>query len=161
MNMMIGMSLFLSSMGMICLGSNLNADNPGAPASTPADQQTSQQETNPDMTSSAASALQWLGLIDKGQYDQSWQSGAKLFQQTMPEKEWSTYLDGVRKPLGSVSSRQVIDQRPAKNPNGLPEGDYMVLFYNTAFSSKPSAYELVTMMKESDGQWRVLTYQVQ
>ncbi len=159
MNIITGIGLLLSGMSMICLGIPLNAADTSA--TKKAEPKADQTEVTPDMTTSAATANHWLTLLDKESYDQSWKDAAKIFQQTMPEKEWKSYLEGVRKPLGSVSTRQMIDQRPAKDPNGLPAGDYMVIFYNTSFAKKPSAYELVTMMKESDGQWRILTYQVQ
>lgn len=124
-------------------------------------QDQTEQNQNSDLTQSVLVAQEWLALLDKGNYEQSWDKGAKLFQQTITRDEWKKVMDAVRKPLGNLSNRNVLDQRTASNPKGLPEGDYMVLFYNSSFQNKSSAYELITMMKESDGQWRVLTYQVQ
>jgi hypothetical protein len=114
---------------------------------------------NPQLQASAIAAQNWLGLVDKESYGQSWDQASALMKLTIKKGEWETFLNKMRKPLGSVLNRQVLDQRTAKNPHGLPQGDYMVLFYKTDFSRKSSAYELVTLFLE-DGEWRVMTYQV-
>jgi len=79
---------------------------------------------------------------------------------TIGKEEWIELEQATRKPLGKVISRDVVDERIAKNPKGLPVGNYMVLFYNTSFTNRKDAHELVTLMQESDGKWRVLTYHV-
>jgi hypothetical protein len=114
---------------------------------------------NPDLEASAIAAQYWLQLMDAGRYTDSWSQGAKTFQLTISQSEWDRAMNGLRKPLGSVLSRQLAEQRTAKDPKGLPAGDYMVLFYRSSFQNRPEANELVTMVKESDGVWRVLTYQ--
>lgn len=122
---------------------------------------TDQAAANPDLTVSAAVAQSWLKGVDNEKYEQSWDQEAKQAQNVIKKEEWKQVLDAVRKPLGSVVDRKLLDQRTAKDPKGLVPGDYMVLFYKTKFQNKDSSYELITLQKEADGQWRVLTYQVQ
>lgn len=110
------------------------------------------------LEASAAASLTWLGLLDRGDYGKSWDTASAIMKLTLPKDQWITILNKVRKPLGSVRSRTVLDQRTAKDPHGLPKGDYMVMFYKTVFSSK-TANELVTLYFE-EGTWSVLTYQV-
>jgi hypothetical protein len=117
-------------------------------------------QVSPDLQASAEAADGWLKLVDRENYDQSWDKGSATLQLLVPKKDWRKLLESLRKPLGEMKTRQVIDQRTAKDPAGLPKGDYMVLVYKTSFSSKPTANELITMVKESDGRWKVLTYQV-
>jgi hypothetical protein len=38
---------------------------------------------------------------------------------------------------------------------GAPDGEYVVLKFDTAFETKQTAVETVILMKESDGLWRV------
>lgn len=102
----------------------------------------------------------WLDMLDKGRYEDSWDKGSLMFRNTISKKEWKKAMDDMRKPLGSVLSRSVLDIRTSKDPKGLPAGDYMVFFYKTAFANKKEAHELVTLVQESDRQWRVLTYEV-
>lgn len=102
----------------------------------------------------------WLALLDKEQYEKSWQEGSLMFRNTVTSKEWSNAMLKLRKPLGSLMSRSIVDIRTAKDPQGLPAGDYMVYFYKSSFMNKKQSFELVTLVQESDGKWRVLTYQV-
>lgn len=111
------------------------------------------------LQASAAASLSWLGLVDNGNYGKSWDDASTIMKLTVPKDEWITILTKIRKPKGSVRSRQVLDQRVAKDPQGLPKGDYIVMFYKTDFTGKAGAHELVTLFLE-DGKWSVLTYQV-
>lgn len=117
-----------------------------------------QTKTN-ELAASAQATLSWLGLEDKGHYSESWDESSVILKMTIPKDEWVQTQNKIRKPLGNVLSRKVLDQRVAKNPHGLPAGDYIVMFYKTSFSGKAEANELVTLYLE-DGEWRVLTYQV-
>lgn len=114
----------------------------------------------PGAAESAQASLEWLKIVDDGDYAKSWDSASKLFQMTIGKDEWMELEQATRKPLGKVINREVVDERVAKNPKGLPVGNYMVLFYNTSFTNRKDAHELVTLMQESDGKWRVLTYHV-
>jgi len=109
---------------------------------------------------SQAATNSWLALVDQGKYGESWDAASKTMQWTIKRDEWIKNLDGVRKPLGAVKSREILDVRTATNPQGLPQGEYMIFVYNTSFANKDKAYELVTLIQENDGSWRVLTYQV-
>jgi len=106
-------------------------------------------------------ATQWLQAVDKGEYAKSWESGSFTFKLTISQKHWNQLMKAIREPLGPVVSRELLEQRPAVDPKGLPKGQYMVVFFNTKFQKKDDAHELVTLVQETDGQWRVLTYQVQ
>lgn len=106
-------------------------------------------------------AKTWLTLVDKGEYAKSWENGSLTFKMTISETHWQSLMKAIREPLGKVESREVIEQRPSKDPKGLPKGDYMVIFFRTKFSKKEDAHELVTLVLESSGNWKVLTYQVQ
>jgi len=111
------------------------------------------------MTASSDAAASWLALLDKGNYGESWDQADALFRLTVPKRDWTALMEKIRKPLGRVISREILDQRVAADPQGLPPGDYMVLIYNTSFSNKSSAHELVTL-KQENKKWKVLTYQV-
>jgi hypothetical protein len=112
------------------------------------------------MKESAPAALDYVNMLDRGEYAQSWSKGDPVFQQVLSQDEWVKSLNGARKPLGKVTSRKLKDQRPAVNPKGLPIGAYMVVEYDTAFENAPVSGELLTLHRGTDGKWRVLTYQV-
>lgn len=112
------------------------------------------------MKESLQAAQDFVNDLDKGQYGQSWGKGDALFQQTFTKEEWIKVLNETRKGLGKMKSRQLKDQRPAWDPNGLPKGAYMVVEYETSFENSPSSLELLTLRKGAGGKWRVLTYEV-
>lgn len=109
---------------------------------------------------SADASKEWLAIIDQEKYEMAWEKGALTLKLRVPLKSWIEILDASRKPLGKMVSRKVVDQRTAKDPAGLPAGDYIVMIYNTDFATIKGAAELVTLVLESDGKWRGLTYQV-
>lgn len=109
---------------------------------------------------SAKVAQDYVQLIDQGRYAESWQRGARLFQGTVSQKQWVAALTLARRRLGQVKSRTLKDQRPAWDPRGLPKGAYMVVEYNTSFTRAPQSGELLTLMQEPNGEWKVLTYHV-
>lgn len=115
-------------------------------------------EVQASMIESAKVAEDWLKLVDQGRYADSWEKAAKLFQRTITKSGWVVALDMIRKPLGTVRSRKIRDQKPAWNPKGLPAGAYMVLDYSTEFSHGNASIEQITMVQESDKNWKVLTY---
>lgn len=131
----------------------------GSPILSIAAQEGENMNKQTNLQASAEAAKKWLSIVDKGSYGQSWDQASALMKLTIHKDEWEKVMDAMRKPLGSVKTREVIDQRTAQNPKGLPSGDYMVMFYKTAFSQRPNASELVTLHLE-DGVWSVMTYQV-
>lgn len=107
----------------------------------------------------AAAAKTWLALVDTDKYAESWDQASRIMQLTIHKDEWVKVMNKTRKPLGNLLERNVLDERTAKNPHGLPPGDYMVMFYGSDFAHKKNIKELLTLHLE-DGKWKVLTYQV-
>lgn len=117
-----------------------------------------QTQSNPQLEASAKASQAWLEKIDKGHYGESWDTASDLLKMTVTKEDWQQLMTKTRHSLGAVKSRQIVDQRTAKDPKGLPAGDYIVMVYKTSFANKPESNELVTLILQG-GQWRVLTYQ--
>ncbi len=103
-------------------------------------------------------AEQWLALIDAGQFDESWESAASFFQAAVPQAQWLSSLDAVRKPLGSQESRKLKSAKYTKTLPGAPDGEYVVLQFATSFTNKKEAVETVTPMLDKDGKWKISGY---
>ncbi|MCE5318253.1 MAG: DUF4019 domain-containing protein [Parachlamydia sp.] len=144
---------------LLTLASHAGAQEPAVMAPPSPQAQGLTPEEQKILADNAADALRWLQLVDQGKYGESWDAASKTFQLTIGRNEWIKAEEKLRKPLGAVVARQLLQQLPKQNPKGLPEGYYMVLVYQTDFAGRPKANELVTMVLESDGRWRVLTYQ--
>lgn len=110
--------------------------------------------------SALASAQKWLTLIDKGKYSESWDQAAQFFKAAVSKKQWPTQLEAVRKPLGKPISRKLISKQYTKTLPGAPDGEYVVIQYETSFENKKSAIETVTPMLDKDGKWKVSGYYI-
>jgi TM2 domain-containing membrane protein YozV len=69
-------------------------------------------------------------------------------------------VKGVRAPLGALKTREVKSSRYKTSVPGAPDGEYVIIQFNTSFENKQSAVETVTPMREKDGSWRVSGYYI-
>ena len=105
-----------------------------------------------------AAAEAWLALVDAGKYDESWAQAAGYFKNALTEEKWAQALNGVRKPLGNPVSREVKTSQYATSLPGAPDGQYVIIQFQTSFANKASAVETVTPALDNDGKWRVSGY---
>jgi hypothetical protein len=111
-------------------------------------------DTMPAMSSAQA----WMALVDRGQYGESWDAASETFRNGIERAKWITTVDPVRAPLGGVISRKVRQAQVARSLPGAPEGEYVVIQFDTRFENRPLATEIVTPVREKDGSWRVAGY---
>jgi len=110
----------------------------------------------------AVSATQkWLSLVDDGKYLESWKEAAEYFKNAMKPDQWEQSLQAVRKPLGKLLSREVKSKSYTTSLPGAPDGEYVVIQFETSFENKKSAVETVTPVLDKDGNWRVSGYFIQ
>jgi Protein of unknown function (DUF4019) len=69
-------------------------------------------------------------------------------------------LNGARKPLGKLVSRKLAKSQAAQSLPGAPDGNYVVMQFDTSFQNKKSAVETVTFMQEKDGKWKAAGYYI-
>jgi hypothetical protein len=67
-------------------------------------------------------------------------------------------LKAARDPLGKVQSRKLVKATYTKSLPGAPDGDYVVMQYESSFEHKQSAIETITGALDKDGKWRVSGY---
>jgi len=100
----------------------------------------------------------WLTTVDSGKYADSWQDASSLFKAHVSKEQWQSMVGPVRDPLGRVLSRKVMSASYTKTLPGAPDGEYVVVKYDTSFEHKQSAVETVTPTLDKDGKWRVSGY---
>jgi hypothetical protein len=113
-----------------------------------------------DLDPSIRDGQSWLKIVDQGDYPKSWEVASLTLRLKIPQSAWTALLKAVREPLGKVKKRSLIQQTDAKDPENLPKGDYKIQLYATDFSKAKGVKELLMLIQESDGTWRVLTYNV-
>lgn len=103
-------------------------------------------------------AKDWLALVDGSDYAKSYDEAAEYFKNAVTKEQWQQSLDGARKPLGKLISRKVKEKSYETSLPGAPDGEYVVITFETSFENKKSAIETVTPMLDKDGKWRVSGY---
>lgn len=104
------------------------------------------------------SADAWLKLVDSGKYADSWKEAAQIFRAHVSKEQWQNTIRATRSPLGNLQSRKLKSATYRTSLPGAPDGQYVVLQYDSSFERKQSAIETVTPMLEQDGLWRVSGY---
>jgi hypothetical protein len=105
-----------------------------------------------------SAAGKWLSLIDKGNYSGSWREAASYFRNAVTQEKWDQSLQAYRKPLGNLVSRKVASEAYETSLPGAPDGEYVIIRFETSFENKKQAVETVTPMLDKDGKWRVSGY---
>lgn len=113
----------------------------------------------PEVAAQAA-AEKWLALVDAGKYGESWQASAESFQKAIPQSTWEQTLSSIRGAIGALVSRKLKSATYSKSLAGAPDGDYVVLQFETEYANKKAAVETVTPMLGKDGVWRVSGYYI-
>ena len=106
------------------------------------------------------SANSWLALVDAAQYGQSWDEAATLFKSAVTKQEWMKAVQSTRAPLGALKSRTFKTATFTRSLPGAPDGEYVVIQFDTRFENKAAAVETVTPMRQKDGAWKVSGYYI-
>ena len=107
-----------------------------------------------------ASAEAWLAMVDSGKYADSWKQASDYFKNAVKQPQWEQSLAALRKPLGKIVSRTLSSKTYMTSLPGAPDGEYVVIQFETSFQNKKSAVETITPMREKDGKWRVSGYYI-
>ena len=104
------------------------------------------------------SAESWLAVVDKGDYAASYDEAASIFKLAITKEDWLQKVRAARGPLGKMISRKLKRMQYETTLPGAPDGEYVVVQYDTSFENKRSAVETITPTLDKDGQWRVSGY---
>jgi hypothetical protein len=113
---------------------------------------------NKDTKPAQVATESWLALVDKGSYAESWDTASTHFKGAVTKGKWQEMLKGVRQPLGDLVSRNMKTAEFKDSLPGAPDGQYVVMAYETSFANKKQATETLTSVLDKDGQWRVVGY---
>ena len=104
------------------------------------------------------SAIKWLKMVDDSRFADSWKYASKIFRQSVQQEQWITMINSARNPLGKQVSRQFYRSLYTKKLPGVPDGEYVIIEFNTVFENKTGAIETVTSKLEDDGIWKISGY---
>ena len=109
----------------------------------------------------SAAADTWLAHTDAGDLAASWRESASLFRQTVTQEQWAEQHGRLVSVLGRPQERWLRDTEHRTSVPGAPDGQYVVLRYDTRFERKEEALETVVTLLDTDGAWHVGGYFVQ
>jgi hypothetical protein len=110
------------------------------------------------LASALFAAKKWLVLVDKERYAESWKEASDLFRHMVQSDLWVASLKALREPLGKLISRKVQSDVYRTTLPGAPDGQYVVIEFESSFEHKKTAVETVTLMLDKDRVWRVSGY---
>lgn len=105
-------------------------------------------------------ARSWLALTDSGKYGESWDNASSFSKSAVTRADWEKAIKGGRSPLGAMKARKVKSATFTRTLPGAPDGEYVVIQFESQFENKAAAIETVTPMHEKDGAWRVSGYYI-
>ena len=114
-----------------------------APAAAPS--------TAPAESAAVGAARDWLALVERGDWNGSWEATGQSFKALNSVETWSRVAQEVQGPLGTVKARVLLSEQEVPAP---PYGYQMVKF-RTDYANKPGAIETLSLIREG-GAWRVV-----
>lgn len=118
------------------------------------------QDAQPQEAAAEAAAEQWIALVDIAEYAESWAEASPAFQTGISADDWEQAADQVRSQLGKLQDRTLMDSQYRTSLPNAPEGEYVILQYQSSFERLPQAMEMVVMTMTEREQWRAAGYQV-
>ncbi len=106
----------------------------------------------------ALAAVQWLVLLDKGDYPGTWALTGAAFRNAVTADEWTSAAMGTRGRMGVLRERKNKSVQLSNSLPGVPDAEYAVVQFDTVFEKKEKAQESLTLVREPDGIWRVVGY---
>lgn len=103
-------------------------------------------------------AAAFLQQVDQDAFAASWQNAATLLKEKVTEAEWVDKLSKIRSIAGPMVTRAEDSISYSTTAQDSPDGEYILLTYDTTYKTRGKASEIVTVMLDKDGTWRVAGY---
>src|SRR5437870_11920098 len=102
-------------------------------------------------------ALQWLGVVDSGNYKDA---ALLISEQVRGSRDWTKYFAAHRAPLGRVNNRKIAEVKYASTVPGDPEfRRHAIVRFKTSSEHKAAAAEEIVLTKMGCC-WEVMGYEV-
>ncbi|MCF8043967.1 MAG: DUF4019 domain-containing protein [Desulfarculaceae bacterium] len=103
-------------------------------------------------------AKHWLGLLDKGNYDDAYRQAAPVLQQAVTPAKWRQMMIQLAAKTGPSKGRKLLHGRATQDLPGAPKNKYYIAVFEPNFARQPKLLEQVALILGSNGQWRVAGY---
>jgi hypothetical protein len=103
-------------------------------------------------------AREWLDLVDGARFGDAWDGAGAIFRGAVEREKWEIAATQARGAAGGLISRKLRTAAFTRKLANAPDGDYVVIHYDTRFERQGLASETLTTGREKDGRWRVVGY---
>ncbi len=102
----------------------------------------------------------WVKVLDKGDYDYSWDQASEVLQSKNTRRRWNKKLRGMRDNRGDLISRSFKSTKFRKSYPSFGVGTYVRVQYMTEFEhSNGPLIETVLMIQDEDTKvWNAVNY---
>ena len=115
------------------------------------------EQTRPEKLAESAAA-EWLQLVDQGKAAESWQTLAPASRQQISHLKWRFGFALAARKFGSLSARKLRSAQASDKSPGGRAGEFVLLEYDSTSPKMGPVVEKLTVMHDTDGQWRVAGY---
>jgi hypothetical protein len=102
-------------------------------------------------------ALQWLDLVDSGQYAKAYEARVPRVRGGGTVAEYCAWMRSKRAPFGRAKTRAFTKVVHLHTLAGAPDGNYIAIGFNSTFEHKAKGAESVVLSYET-GRWQVSGY---
>lgn len=102
----------------------------------------------------------WLPLLDSGRYAESWEPLSPKVKSDLSKRQWEVGMMGFRHRLGKLKSRRLGEVIYIKSLPGHPGHEGVLVRFDSVYENRESVVEMVGLIRDADGQWRVLVYDI-
>jgi hypothetical protein len=104
-------------------------------------------------------ALGFLGYLDQGRYADSYAYTGMLIRAQVDRESFTSQIQKARAGTGALMGRYLMDVSYTTSVPGAPEGQYVVLHYQSSFANRQETIETLTLAF-AKGYWRVSGYYI-
>jgi hypothetical protein len=123
-----------------------------APATPSADSANAEKEA-----AGKLAAQGWLVLLDRRDWGRAWETSSAVFRTTVPLGTWMDGIPKIREAFGPLVERTPAESVYKTTLAGRPDGEYVTAIFLSKFE-KRELQEVLTVVREADGKWRVTGY---
>lgn len=108
---------------------------------------------------STQAAAQFLYLVDTEEYAKSWEVTARDLKHLFSQEVWNEKISEIREFLGPIVERMQQEiNYTTYSSEAMQAGEYVVMTFISEFEFRERVIETLTLVLNSDDQWKVVGY---
>ena len=111
-------------------------------------------------SSAILAAETFLEIVDAGKYENSWEASTTYLKARHPKDYYIAFVGTTRSAFGSLINRSIISAKLYDKFFGYPDGNICDIRFESSFENKAVGREILTLILNAEGHWKVVKYTV-